>query len=129
MDIVRGDNGYLQIIVNVKENIMYIYSAFQSFFTMLYVSYNFNHASYKGQDFYQTNSRLTSGGILYTKQWVNGCRHGCKEQYSCLRQNGTPGCGHHSRLMVSRMNLILASKTILSPSKSLAKCWRVCAES
>lgn len=88
MDVVKGDNAYLQIIVDIKENIMYIYYAFHSLFTMLYIYYNFSYACYKGQDFNQTNSRLTSGGIVYRKQWLNGCRHGCKEQHSCWRQNG-----------------------------------------
>lgn len=74
MDVVKGDNAYLQIIVDIKENIMYIYYVFHSLFTMLYIYYNFSYACYKGQDFNQTNSRLTSGGIVYRKQWLNGCR-------------------------------------------------------
>lgn len=66
MNVVRGNNGYLQ-----KHKLHLL--------LWFHFSYNFCYACYKGEDFQQTNSRLTSGRKLYRKQWLNGCRHGCKK--------------------------------------------------
>lgn len=67
MGVIKGENGYLKIIVDMRENIIYIYYAFHSLCTIFYISYKFSYACYKRQDFQQIDSRLTSGRKFYRK--------------------------------------------------------------